>query len=696
MSPFERLHPIVQHHVVNTLGWRELRPLQESSILPVMEGAHALLLAPTAGGKTEAAFLPILSRMTTEAWKPLSVLYICPLKALLNNLHTRLERYCGWAGRSCAVWHGDVLSAQRKQVLKELPDCLLTTPESLEAMLISTRVEHRNVFANVRVVVIDELHAFAGDDRGWHLLSVLERITRVAGCEIQRIGLSATVGNPEGLLTWLAGHCEGRRELVQIQPTATAIQPEVQIDFVGSVENAARVIAALHGGQKRLVFCDSRNRVEQLAIELRAAGIETYVSHSSLSADERRRAELAFAEGGNCVIVATSTLELGIDVGDLDRVIQIDAPATVASFLQRIGRTGRRPGTSRNCLSLALTEESLRHSIALVRLWQTGYVEPVQPPPRPVHLLAQQLIALILQERTLGKLDWKLWIGRLPAFSEIPESELAAILHHLVASGYIHEDQSMWMIGPQAETELGRRHFSELVSVFTSPPLFEVWNGRQHVGNVEETALHHDPDQPAIISLGGRAWRVTQIDWRKRRLEVMPEPGAARTRWIGTARAMRYELCQMICTVLREDEAYEFLSRRARIGLEESRKEFDWVRLKEPLLRPGTDGTVEWWTFAGLRVNRWICDVAGEHLEIHASANDFRVRLETRFEQVQKLTALLRTMPMTTRTSESFDAKFADILPEIERNAFMQSRAHRRSDLERFVEKIGGRDSKAL
>ncbi len=688
MSPFERLHPIVQHHVVNTLGWRELRPLQESSILPVMDGAHALLLAPTAGGKTEAAFLPILSRMTTEAWEPLSVLYICPLKALLNNLHTRLERYCGWAGRSCAVWHGDVLSAQRKQVLKELPDCLLTTPESLEAMLISTRVEHRNVFANVRVVVIDELHAFAGDDRGWHLLSVLERIKRLAGREIQRIGLSATVGNPEGLLTWLAGHCEGRRELVQIQPTANAIQPEVQIDFVGSVENAARVIAALHVGQKRLVFCDSRNRVEQLAIELRAAGIETYVSHSSLSADERRRAELAFAEGGSCVIVATSTLELGIDVGDLDRVIQIDAPATVASFLQRIGRTGRRPGTSRNCLFLALTQESLRQSIALVRLWQTGYVEPVQPPPRPLHLLAQQLIALILQERTLGRLDWGLWIGRLPAFREIPESELTTILNHLVASGYIHDDQGMWMIGPQAESELGRRHFSELVSVFTSPPLFEVWNGRQHVGNVEETALHHDPDQPAVISLGGRAWRVTQIDWRKRRLEVMPEPGAARTRWIGTARAMRYELCQLIWTVLREDVAYDFLSRRAGAGLEEARNEFDWVRLKEPLLRPREDGAVEWWTFVGRNVNQWICDVARERFEIHASADDLRVKLETSVERVRDLIAVLRTMPTATPTGESFVAKFSDLLPEAVRDALVLCRAYRQPDIQQFVRRL--------
>lgn len=685
MSPFERLHPILQHHVVNTLGWRELRPLQEESIGPVMEGAHALLLAPTAGGKTEAAFLPLLSRMTTENWKPLSVLYVCPLKALLNNLQTRLERYCGWAGRTCAVWHGDILTAERKHLLNELPDCLLTTPESLEAMLISTRVEHRNVFANVRAIVVDELHAFAGDDRGWHLLAVLERITRLSGREIQRIGLSATIGNPQGLLDWMAGHCEGRRALVQIAPHAGSAQPEVQIDYVGSIENAARVIAVLHAGQKRLVFCDSRNRVEQLALHLRAAGVETYVSHSSLSADERRRAELAFAEGGSCVIVATSTLELGIDVGDLDRVIQIDAPSTVASFLQRIGRTGRRTGTSRNCLFLALTEESLRQCIALVRLWQTGYVEPVQPPPKPVHLFTQQLIALLLQERILPKHDWRAWIGRLPAFSEIQENSLAAILQHLIAQGYVHQDQDMWMIGPTAETELGRRHFSELVSVFTSPPLFEVWSGRQHIGNVEETALHGERDEPTIISLGGRAWRVTQIEWKRKRLEVVPAPGTAKTRWLGAARSMRYELSQMIKTVLVEDELYGFLSKRASSQLEEQRLEFSWLASQRKPLRIRDDKVIEWWTFAGRSVNQWICDVAREHLSIHAIADDLRVRIEGNMERVETLVVLLKKYPPATPIAGSVVAKFSDMLPESERGSLLQCRAYRDTDVLEFV-----------
>lgn len=179
-------------------------------------------------------------------------------------------------------------------------------------------------------------------------------------------------------------------------------KPDVQLDFVGSLANAAKVISLLHQGEKRLVFCDSRSRVEQLAVSLRSYGVDTFVSHSSVGLDERRQAEEAFAQRQNCVIVATSSLELGLDVGDLDRVIQIDAPGTVSSFLQRMGRTGRRSNTTRNCLFLATSDEGLLRAAALIELWRRGYIEPVIAPRCPYHILAQQLMALILQERGVG------------------------------------------------------------------------------------------------------------------------------------------------------------------------------------------------------------------------------------------------------------------------------------------------------
>jgi ATP-dependent Lhr-like helicase len=407
------LHPGVEHHVVNTLGWPDLRPLQRDSVEPVRRGDDCLLLAPTAGGKTEAAFFPLLSQMADDEWRGLSVLYVTPLRALLNNLHPRLAGYGSWVGRTVGLWHGDTTAGERRRLLSDPPDVLLTTPESLEAMLVSANVDHRALFSHLRVVVVDELHAFAGDDRGWHLLSVLERLQRLAGRRLQRIGLTATVGNPDELLSWLQGAVPPTRATVVAPESSGMAAPDITVDYVGSIDNAATVVASLHGGEKRLVFSDSRSQAEDMARALRERGITTFVSHSSLSADERHRSEQAFAEARDCVVVATSTLELGIDVGDLDRVIQLEAPRTVASFLQRLGRTGRRAGSTRSCLFLATREDSLLRAAALTRLWATGFVETVVPPPHPRQIAAQQFMALALQEGQFGSRTWREWRAAL-------------------------------------------------------------------------------------------------------------------------------------------------------------------------------------------------------------------------------------------------------------------------------------------
>jgi len=469
VTVFDHLHPALQHHIVNSLGWRELRPLQQESIVHILAGRHAILLAPTAGGKTEAAFFPVLSRMLSENWTGLSVLYLCPIKALLNNLDVRLGGYCNLVGRRSGIWHGDIRDAEKRSVLREAPDCLLTTPESLEVMLVSRRTDEEALFRDLRVVIVDEIHSFAGDDRGWHLLALLERLTKIAGREIQRIGLSATVGNPAGLLDWLAGHCEGERVVIAPEDSASA-KAEVELDFVGNLDNAAIVISRLHRGEKRLVFIDSRSRAEQLAARLRAGGVQTYVSHSSLSAEERKRAEQAFTEGSDCVIVATSTLELGIDVGDLDRVIQIDAPTTVSSFLQRMGRTGRRTGALRNCLFLTTSRSALVRAAGLIELWSSGYVEPIESPPAPFHILAQQLMALALQQGGIGRRTWREWIGRMPAFARMSDEETASIVTHMLSGGLLNDDEGVLWFGKEGEVAFGRRNFMELLSVFQSPP----------------------------------------------------------------------------------------------------------------------------------------------------------------------------------------------------------------------------------
>lgn len=624
------LHPVVLHHIVNTLGWPRLRPLQEDAIVPVLAGSDALLLAPTAGGKTEAAIFPLLSRMASERWRGTSVLYVCPIKALLNNLLPRLEGYTGWLGRRTALWHGDVTSSQRKQILRQQPDVLLTTSESLESMLVSSNVDHRQFFAGLQAVVVDEVHAFAGDDRGWHLLAVLERLTHLLDRPLQRVGLSATVGNPGDLLKWLQGAGAGSRPSHVVAPDlpsqAQAVPPgEVQIDHVGSVSNAAKVIAALHRGEKRLVFCDSKQLVEELGHSLSGFGVTVFLSHASLSADERRRSEEAFAQARDCVIVSTSTLELGIDVGDLDRVIQINSPFSVASFLQRIGRTGRRPGAVRNCLFLTLDEGSLLRAAALLTLWGRGWVEPVTPPPEPRHIMAQQMLALCLQEHRVGNRTWPEWWNGLWPFGQ----DSQPIVDHLVSSGYLDEDSGMLFIGPEAERRFGFRHFMEMTSVFTAAPEFTVVHGRREIGRTDPALLTEEVQGPRLLLLAGRTWRVTHVDWRRRRCFAEPADGKGKARWNGGGLGgLSFALCRAMRSVLLGEDPPVRLSRRAEERLATVRE--DGLQLVHPggtVITRDDAGDVRWWTWAGSRVNATLAATLSEIADAGQRVEEDCVRL---------------------------------------------------------------------
>lgn len=628
MYGFDQLHPAIQHHVVNSLAWRQLRPFQEAVIPTILAREHLIVLAPTAGGKTEAAFLPVASRMLSEGWTGLSVLYICPIRALLNNLDVRLQRYCMLLGRRSSLWHGDVTTTARRHVLRDPPDCLLTTPESLELMLVSPNVDARSLFSGLRVVVVDEIHAFAGDDRGWHLLSVLQRITQIAGRELQRIGLSATVGNPELLIDWLAGSCSGKRSVYR--PTeAAGADAEVKLDYVGSLSNAAVVISRLHRGEKRLVFVDSRARAEELGAELRQLGTTAFVTHSSLSQEKRRQAEDAFANRDDCVIVATSVLELGIDVGDLDRVIQIDSPTTVSSFLQRMGRTGRRPGTVRNCLFLATRDEALVQAAGLIDLWAEDYVEPIHPPPEPYHVLAQQLMALVLQEQGIGKHTWLEWVQGVPAFAAMPPERIRQIVDWMLQQGILWEEEGILGIGRKGEETYGRRHFLELLSVFLSPPLFAVLHGRRELGFVDELTFLGKQDGPRTLLLGGRAWRVTHIDWQRRVAHVEPSEDRGRTRWKGEGRGLSFRLAQAIKRVLAGEDSRPWWSRRAQDQIREVQGQFPWIREEGTAVVAGQDGGVAWWTFAGQGANASLVPALAEAARSSLTCDSLTITFES-------------------------------------------------------------------
>jgi ATP-dependent Lhr-like helicase len=546
---------------------------------------------------------------------------------------------------------------------------LLTTPESLEVMLVSPNVDARILFQDLRAVIVDEIHAFAGDDRGWHLLSVLQRITRLAGRELQRIGLSATVGNPEKLTDWLAAGCQGKRRVIQPRETALP-QADVKLDFVGSLQNAAIVISRLHRGEKRLVFVDSRAQAEQLGAELRHLHVTTFVTHSSLSQDQRRQAEEAFANRDDCAIVATSVLELGIDVGNLDRVIQIDSPATVSGFLQRMGRTGRREGTIRNCLFLATRDESLLQAAALIDLWSTGYVEPIQPPREPYHILAQQLMALVLQEQGVGKSVWFDWVRGVSAFAEMPAQRIEQIVTWMLERELLWDEQGILGIGPTGEERFGRRNFLELLSVFLSPPLFAVLHGSQELGFVDELTFLGKQDGPRTLLLGGRAWRVNHVDWQRKIAYVDTSEDQGRSRWKGSGRGLGFRLCQAIKGMLASDRTRDWWSQRAQDRIVELRCEFPWLSLNGSVVVVNDGAQAEWWTFAGYAANACLVPTLAQATQSRITHDSLALRFEQRvtFGQIERAIEELWRHDVTEILPSIDEAavnglKFAECLP---------------------------------
>lgn len=536
-SAFEALHPSVQYLIVNQLGWPGLRPVQAQSVGPVMAGSNVVVLAPTAGGKTEAAFFPAFSRLLNDRWSGLSILYISPIRALLNNQVQRLQNLCSGLGLTAEVWHGDVTAAAKSRMRKAPPNVLLTTPESLESILVSATRSAGRMFGDLRMVIIDEVHAFAGADRGWHMLGVLNRLQQRANHDIQRIGLSATVGNKEAIVDWLsAGSSRERATIDPPRPNSTT--PDVVVDFVGSLENAAKVIARLHTSEKRLVFCDSRAQAEQLTRLLRVSEVRAHVTHGSLGKEERELTERQFSEGGAGVIVATSALELGIDIGDLDRVIQIDAPWSVASFLQRMGRTGRRAGTVANCLFLCLGDEALLRACAIVDAWLRGEVEPAAAAPEPWHVAAQQMMARVLERPGSDRQQVLEVLAPWAAEAGLAADDARALLDYLVANDWIFEDEGRLSMGAQGENALGKRHFMKLMSVFTTPPLFKVMHGTREVGQVGHDTFDIDDQRPQAVLLAGKTWLVNHFDWKRAIAHVEPMKGTARVKFTGQAAPM--------------------------------------------------------------------------------------------------------------------------------------------------------------
>jgi len=604
MSVFSRFPSLLQHAIAHHLGFTSLRSVQELAGEAILDGKNAVVLAPTAGGKTEASMFPVLAGMLAAPPSGVGALYVAPIKALLNNQEVRLGDYTEMVGMRRFVWHGDAPQGQKEAFCREPAELLMTTPESIEVMLMSPRVPVPRLFEDLRYVIIDEIHAFAGTDRGAHLMSVLERLAGVSRHDVQRIGLSATVGNPMQIGRWLAG--TSARPSVVIDPPRPKAERLIKVYLREDASDFAREAVREGRGKKSLFFCQSRALTEAVADEMRDDSFEVFVHHGSVSKEERHAAEERFARGTNACIVATSTLELGIDVGGLDLTFQANAPSTVSSFLQRMGRTGRRPGAVANMMFLCEDAVSVVQSTALVLLAARGWVESVKDETRAWPVLVHQVLAMTQQHGGISAERCWQTLERVPDFRGIQREEYLELVEHMKREGYLFESGGLLGMGRTAERAFGKKNFLELYAVFSSPVLYKVQTeSKRDLGSLEQAFVDRLVEEMSAFLLGGRAWLVVSIHHGERLVRVRGAPRGKKPSWGGfVPQFLGFEVCQAMKDVLTSNEEYAFLDAKAKAALAEWRGDLGLLlRSRADALQ--FDGTtVTWWTFAGGRINQ--------------------------------------------------------------------------------------------
>jgi ATP-dependent Lhr-like helicase len=603
VTTFARLSPRLQQAIVSRLGWTSLRPVQDLAGEALLAGHNAVVLAPTAGGKTEAAMFPTLSTLIDHPAEGVGALYIAPIKALLNNQAERLGQYTEMVALRRFVWHGDTTSHERRAFLRDPAELLMTTPESLEVMLVSEKIDTRKLFADLRIVIIDEIHALAGTDRGAHLLSVVERLARLSRHDVQRVGLSATVGNPQAILGWLQG--TSQRPATIVDPPKQPQRRQLLVVHRPDLPELSRDATRVAKGGKSLFFCQSRSVTEAVAENMRHEGTTVFVHHSAVSLEERTLAEERFNHGSDACIVCTSTLELGIDVGDLDHVLQHEAPDTVSSFMQRMGRTGRRAGQVANTTFFCETSEGVAQAIALIELAKQGWVEHVELSDRAWPVLVHQLLAMSLAAGGIPPEEAWAHLSTVPDFKGIHRAEYDRLIAWMIRDQSFVLLGGRLLLGPKAERRFGRRNFMELYAVFSSPQSYAVeTTAGQPLGTLSQAFVDRLVEGVSCFLLGGRPWAVVRIGHDDRRLLVQSAPRGKKPTWGGFLPSfLGFDLCQEIREVLTSAKAYDYLDPQAAAVLAAERVGMEGIT-GDP--RGGIiveAGEIRWWTYAGGRIN---------------------------------------------------------------------------------------------
>ena len=526
-SVFSTLHESLQQVLAQRLEWTELREVQEQTYLAVGTGSDVLVIAPTAGGKSEAALIPVMDDILKNGRAGVTCLYISPLKALINDQEDRFRTFCIPTSLSVMKWHGDVAKGDRSWKDGEPPHFLMITPESLEVLLQEKKLS--SDLRQVRTIIIDELHAFVESERGVHLKVLLDRMDHITKRKVQRIGLSATAGNPKEVLAWLS---DGRHKAELV--TISSPPKEKQFLFIVEPEEKDRVnaLARIVEGKKALVFVNSRTVAEKL-MNVSAGRIRNlHIHHSSLSPATKKTSEEAFSSQDCACIICTSTLELGIDIGDLDVVVQVGPPNSVSSFLQRMGRSGRR-GKSAYVAWMLQNPCELLCSLAIIECAIRKDVENLVPPKKPYNVLLQQIFLNVYNHSRVSRRKLTSSLLSHPAFRDLGQTILDQIITHLIAASYLTTDGEMLMLGTEAERLFGRSNWKELYSVISGSGEYRaVTPDGEVVGKLDARFVNSKNSDE--ISLGGHNWSMVKCDEGHNIVVVVPSGSASsRIFWTG-------------------------------------------------------------------------------------------------------------------------------------------------------------------
>ena len=613
MNVFERYAPFIQDYIYRS-GWQSLRSVQNAAGDAIFNtDENVLLTASTASGKTEAAFFPILTLLEENPSKTVGVLYIAPLKALINDQFSRLNELCEEAGIAVSRWHGDVAQSKKRKLLNKPSGILQITPESLESLMINKHMEIPSLFGDLRFIVIDEIHSLLRGDRGMQTFCLIERLCRLASCNPRRIGLSATIGNPEAAGRFLAAGSgrgtvipavDSGREIWRLsmehfyntapqadegkQLTVSTPRLEPPTDTAPKAADPGIGYIFEHTkGKKCLIFTNSREECESVCQNLRQycevnrEPDRFLIHHGNLSASYRESAEEEMKDDDSFLSVcATATLELGIDIGRLERAFQIDAPFTVSGFLQRMGRTGRRGNPSEMWFVMREDHQEARamlpdsipwyllQGIALVQLYiEERFVEPPRMDRLPYSLLYHQTMSTLASCGEMTPAELASRVLPLSCFHRISQEDYRLLLSHLLEIDHINRTENGGVIlGITGERIVNNYKF---YAVFRENVEYTVHSGSEQLGTIVKP-----PPVGDKIAIAGRVWAVDEVDHKRREVYCTLVKGNIPAYFGDVAGDIHTRILERMHTVLEENKNYPYLMPHAVCRLQEARETY--------------------------------------------------------------------------------------------------------------------------